>query len=238
MVLLFILTLVASFVIVRIGAIGFQLTGLEWSLAKFQALSCFTGTGFTTREAELVTGNKQRRQIATFLIILGHAGFVTMVATFAGSLMPAQAVTEKIQKPLLPFSIPPGLAPLVNLAILVIAVYVIYRVFSNRKYAGKLTKLLRNRIVKRELFKRVSFEELLVATGGYGISRVKVTQSAFGGMIGKGLSELQLRQKDITVLAIIRGEETIPNPTAKNKINLEDELICFGRLEDIKEKIC
>jgi len=236
MVLLFILTLAASFIIVRAGAIGFQLTGLEWSLAKFQSLSCFTGTGFTTRESELVMGNKQRRRIATVLIILGHAGFVTLVATFAGSLMPAQSVTEKIQKPLLPFSIPTSLAPLVNLGILVVAVYVIYRVFSNRKYVGKLTKLLRKRIVKRELFKRVSFEELLVATGGYGISRVNVSETS--SVIGKGLGELQLRQQGITVLAIIRGEETIPNPAAQNKLNADDEVICFGRLADIKERIC
>ena len=40
MLILFILTLIVSFIVVRIGAIAFQLTGLEWSLAKFQALSC------------------------------------------------------------------------------------------------------------------------------------------------------------------------------------------------------
>ena len=51
MLTLFILALISSFIVVRIGAIAFQLTGLEWSLAKFQALSCFSGTGFTTKEA-------------------------------------------------------------------------------------------------------------------------------------------------------------------------------------------
>ncbi len=51
---LFLVALIVSFVVVRIGAIAFQLTGLEWSLAKFHALSCFTGTGFTTHESELI----------------------------------------------------------------------------------------------------------------------------------------------------------------------------------------
>ena len=51
--MLFLVVVVASFIAVRIGAIAFQLTGLEWSLAKFQALSCFSGTGFTTKESEL-----------------------------------------------------------------------------------------------------------------------------------------------------------------------------------------
>jgi len=60
--ILFIAILIVSFIVVRIGAIAFELTGLEWSLAKFQALSCFTGTGFTTKEAELITGHPQRRR--------------------------------------------------------------------------------------------------------------------------------------------------------------------------------
>lgn len=51
---LFIFAILISFIVVRIGAVAFELTGLEWSIAKFQALSCFTGTGFTTRESELV----------------------------------------------------------------------------------------------------------------------------------------------------------------------------------------
>ena len=87
-VLLFIIMITISFVAVRIGAIAFQLTGLEWSLAKFQSLSCFTGTGFTTKEAELITGNPQRRRIASILMIMGNAGLVTMIATFANSLRP------------------------------------------------------------------------------------------------------------------------------------------------------
>jgi len=86
--LLFIIVIIVSFIVVRIGAIAFQLTGLEWSLAKFQALSCFTSTGFTTREAELITSDPRRRRIASVLIVLGHAGFVTMIATFANTIRP------------------------------------------------------------------------------------------------------------------------------------------------------
>ena len=79
-----------SFVVVRIGAIAFELTGLEWSLAKFQSLSCFTGTGFTTKEAELITGNPQRRKIASVLMVLGNAGLVILIASFVSSLVPGR----------------------------------------------------------------------------------------------------------------------------------------------------
>jgi len=236
MLILFILTLIVSFIVVRIGAIAFQLTGLEWSLAKFQALSCFSGTGFTTREAELITGNKQRRRIASVLIVLGNAGLIIMIATLAGSLFPQETILSKLSESFLPFAIPPLLVIWVNLAIIVVVVYAIYRVFTHEKLARKLTNALRKRIIKKEIFKPVSFEELLLATGGYGVSRVTVC--AGSPVLNKTLSRSDLRRHDITVLAIVRDEQTIPNPSANMKILLNDELICFGKLENIRNEIC
>ena len=167
--LLFISVLITSFIVVRIGAVAFELTGLEWSLAKFQALSCFTATGFTTKEAELITGNPQRRRIASVLIVLGHAGLVTMIATFANSLRPSA-----INIPGLPdFVSTAGVLQWINLAIIAVVIYVVYKVFTNTKFAKKLTEALRRHIAKREIVKPVSFEELLVATGGYGVSKLE-----------------------------------------------------------------
>ena len=235
MLILFIITLIVSFVVVRIGAIAFQLTGLEWSLAKFQALSCFSGTGFTTKEAELVTGNKLRRKIASVLIILGNAGLVIMIATLAGSLIPEETILSKLSESFLPFDIPSYLVRWVNLAVTVVLVYVIYRIFTYEKFVRKLTNFLRKRIIKKEIFQKVSFEELLLATGGYGVSRIAV--SAGSPVLNKTLAKSGLREQDIIVLATVRSGETIPNPAANMKILLGDELICFGKLENIKNRI-
>ncbi len=235
MLVLFILTLIVSFVVVRIGAIAFQLTGLEWSLAKFQALSCFSGTGFTTKESELITGDKQRRKIATVLIILGNAGLVIMIATLAGSLVPQKTILSKLSESFLPVDIPPDLVKWVNLAIIVAVVYGIYKVSTYEKFVRKMTTLLRKKLIKKELFQKVSFEELLLATGGYGISRITVDSGS--PVLNKTLAKSQLREYDIMVLATVRGGETIPNPTANMKILLGDELICFGKLENIRNRI-
>jgi len=232
---LFILTLIVSFVVVRIGAIAFQLTGLEWSLAKFQALSCFSGTGFTTKEAELVTGNKQRRKIATVLIILGNAGFVIMIATLAGSLVPQETILSRLSESFLPFDIPPYLVKWINLIIIVAVVYGIYRIFTHEKFVRKMTNILRKKIIKKEIFQKVSFEELLLATGGYGVSQIAV--NAGSPVLGKTLAKSGLREQDIMVLATVRGSETIPNPPANMKILLGDKLICFGKLENIRNRI-
>jgi len=235
MLILFILTLIVSFVVVRVGAIAFQLTGLEWSLAKFQALSCFSGTGFTTKEAELVTSNKQRRKIATILIILGNAGLVIMIATLAGSLVPQETILSKLSESFLPFNIPPDLVKWVNLIIIVAVVYGIYKVFTHEKFVRKMTNILRKKIIKKEIFQKVSFEELLLATGGYGVSQIAV--NAGSPVLGKTLAKSGLREQDIMVLATVRGSETIPNPPANMKILLGDKLICFGKLENIRNRI-
>ena len=230
--LLFIIVLIVSFVIVRIGAIAFQLTGLEWSLAKFQALSCFTATGFTTKEAELITSDLRRRRIASVLIVLGHAGFVTMVATFANTLRPR---ATKWSVPFLPAYVPPWLQPWISLVIIVGAIYVIYKVFTNSTFARRLTNILRNRIIKKEMIKSVSCEELTVATGGHGVSRIRVLED--NPILGKALSESDLRRDGIKVLAIVRADKTIPNPVADTKILSGDELICFGKLGSIRKKL-
>jgi len=233
--ILFILIIIVSFIIVRIGAVAFELTGLEWSLAKFQALSCFTGTGFTTKEAEMITGHPQRRRIASILIVLGHAGLVTLIATFANSLR-TDVVMSKVTIPFLHSVIPSSLRPWINLIIIVFAVYTTYKIFTNTKFAAKLTSLLRSHIVKKEIVKRVSFEELVIATGGYGVSSIEIGKNS--PVLDKSILESDLRSHDITILVIERKGETIPNPSANTKIILSDRLICFGKLDRIRKELC
>lgn len=48
-----IMVLVLAALIVKIAAVALNLTGLDEKTAFFQALSAFTGTGYTTQDAEL-----------------------------------------------------------------------------------------------------------------------------------------------------------------------------------------
>ena len=234
--ILFVVVMIIAFIIVRIGAIAFQLTGLEWSVAKFQALSCFTSTGFTTSEAELIVTNRQRRRIASILIVLGHAGLVTMIATLANSLRAQRIIQEKLTKPLLPVRIPEALVPWINLAVIGIVLYILYKVSTNSRFVKKLTNFLRRRIIRRELIQRVSFEELMLATGGYGVARIALCSGS--PVLNKTLSESALRSQDITVLAIKRDGKTTANPRANTELLLNDELLCFGKLENVRNRIC
>jgi len=234
--MLFIIVIIVSFIVVRIGAIAFQLTGLEWSLAKFQSLSCFTGTGFTTREAELITSDRQRRKIASVLMVLGNAGLVVLIATFANSLRPQQILEKRLIELILPFSVPEDILPWINLIVIALALLGIWSLFRNQNFRRRLTNFLRKRVIRKEFFTAASFEELLIATGGYGVSKIEIC--AGSPVLNKTLSESQLRRHDVTVLAITRDQRTMPNPPADTKILPGDQLICFGKLQNIRNRTC
>ena len=72
--------IVISFLIVRVGAVALELTGLPRGKARFQALSAFTGTGFTTRESEMIVNHHQRRKVVALLMVLGNIGIVSLIA--------------------------------------------------------------------------------------------------------------------------------------------------------------
>ena len=226
--ILFTLTLAISFIVVRVGAIAFQLTGLEWSLAKFQALSCFSGTGFTTREAELITGHPQRRKIASILMVLGNVGLVTMIATVANSLRPRVVGPSPWLN-----MIWGGLGPLVNLLIIAVAIYGTWRILSKGSAAKRLTDYLRSKVQASGMVESISFEELLISTGGYGVARAEVREGS--PVIGKTLAASGLRSRDITVLVVRKGDEAIPNPPAATCIECGDRLLCFGSFDRIRE---
>jgi hypothetical protein len=66
-----------SFLIVRAGSTALTLTGLDQKRARFQALSAYSGTGFTTKETEAVVNHPQRRHIIPWLIVTTTTSFST-----------------------------------------------------------------------------------------------------------------------------------------------------------------
>ncbi|MBC8377865.1 MAG: TrkA C-terminal domain-containing protein [Planctomycetes bacterium] len=233
-VMLFIIVLVASFVIVRVGAIAFQLTGLEWSLAKFQALSCFSGTGFTTREAELVTGHEHRRRIASVLMVLGNAGLVTLIATAASALNPKNTMLGWLSESYLPF-LPTPMVLWVNLVLITLAAFVVSKLFSNIKFMRSLTNYLRKKIIGRAFFKPVCFEEMSVFPDGYSLTRIRVDNGS--PLAGKSLAESVLKQSGIRIVALIADDQTLPDPDGQTPIKPGQELIAFGKSNAIRSMV-
>ncbi len=233
-IILFIIIILISFVVVRIGAIAFEITGMDWDQAKFQALSCFTGTGFTTREAEMVTVVPQRRRIATFLMILGNAGFVTLIAALVNTMRPSTFV-DAIEIPFIHRLIPVSLMPWIKLVFLLLMIFGIYKLLTSTRLSRRITIMLRERIIRRKIIKPTTLQEMLVGTEGYGVSTIEVDTRSH--MLNQSIKESDLKEHDIIILAVERKGAIIPNPAAETRILLRDKLICFGKLDNIRKEV-
>jgi len=91
------LVILISALIIKIGTIALRMTGIDRETAAFQALSAFSGTGFTTSEAENIVNHPRRRKVVKALMILGNAGIVTALAMLFLSLQGA-TVTNVLAK--------------------------------------------------------------------------------------------------------------------------------------------
>lgn len=79
---LFAILILVYWVISEIFTILFRFVGLPEEKARFQVTSLLTGTGFTTRESEMILSTKQRRRLARVLMLFGYVFNITVVSAF------------------------------------------------------------------------------------------------------------------------------------------------------------
>ena len=210
------LAILISFLFVRASAIALMMTGLEKRKARFQALSAFSGTGFTTKEAESVINHPRRRKIITLLMIMGNAGIVTIIVTATSSL----ATSQGYQLP-------------INILILIVGVFLIYKIATYRKFTRKWENFIEKKLIKSPAFEEASTEDLLHFLEGYGL--VKKIISTKSSLMGNSLAEGHLREKGVMVLGIERGKSWIPIPKANEIIQDGDNIIVYGPLNVLRD---
>lgn len=211
------ITIVISMLIVRAGAIALMMTGMSFDKAKFQALSAFSGTGFTTREAERVVNHQQRRKIITWLMILGNAGIVTVIVTATSS-----------------FANTKGLEIGLNVLILFFGIWLIYIMAKHSPLTRYWETFAQHQLAKMKLFDDDStVDELLHITEGYGVVRIQLLEHS--PFIDKPLSELNIGLEKSFILGIERGKEWRPAPRSNMKPQQGDYLVIYGQLEELAE---
>jgi ribosomal protein S6--L-glutamate ligase len=70
---------------------------------------------------------------------------------------------------------------------------------------------------------------------GYGVAEIHVPEGS--QYVGKAIRESGLREKDINVLTLYRGTTVIPNPRSDRQLEPGDRLLCFGKLELMRDLI-
>jgi ribosomal protein S6--L-glutamate ligase len=97
--------------------------------------------------------------------------------------------------------------------------------------AGAVVDYVANQVAFPELDVR---QRLSVSTG-YGVAEIHVREGS--QIIGRTIAESGLLERDIAVLTLTRGTHVIPNPWVSRVLEAEDRLLCFGKLEAMRDLV-
>jgi len=209
------IAILVSFIVVRIGGFALQLTGIEPDVARFQALSAFSGTGFTTREAERVVGNRTRRRIVTILIILGNAGMVTVIATLVASFTQVSGYAWFF----------------IRLAIIVGGIFGLYQLIIRSNVGQRIVDWLQRPVMNRILRVAPAVEEVFHVERDWAI--ILVTIKGSSNIIGLSVADITA-EEDIEVLAIDRAGTYLTRPNWNEKIMGGDRLLVYANRKSVK----
>ncbi len=209
------LAILVSFIIVRIGGFALQLTGIEPDVARFQALSAFSGTGFTTREAERVVGNKTRRRIVTILIILGNAGTVTVIATLVASFTQVEGYMWFF----------------IRLAIIIGGIFGLYQLIIRSNVGRQIPNWLKRPVMNRILREAPVVEEIFHVEKDLAISLIMIKGSSKS--IGLSVADINA-EGDIEILGIDRAGTYLNRPNWDERIVEGDKLLIYANRKTVK----
>jgi hypothetical protein len=186
------------------GSIALEATGMERSKALFQALSALSGTGFTTRAAEDIVEHPKRRRIVSWLIFFGCVGITAFL--FLMILYVRVGLTA------------PSMA-YIGIIAGIAAIFIIL------VWTGVI-RWISHGILK--LFGKTPVNvEILYKADEIGVGRIKINDKEKVGLtIGK------FSKRDLTVLAIERGDKVISSPKDTESIEAGDYLLCYGKVEE------
>ena len=215
-IILFAVIIFISLIVVRIGAVAFELTGLPWEQAKFQALSLFSNSGFTTKEAERITNHPARRKIATTLMTTGNAGLITLVGAFVSSLS-SQTTAYWLS----------------DLALLILIPLLIVWTFRTVRVRNWLRFKIKAFMEKHYQFESDLPEELLKLGKQYELARITIPKNS--PISGKSLKELHLKKNHLQILAIEKNHKFIPIPEGEEVLESGTQLVVYGKIRNLRE---
>ncbi len=228
--LLLILALMMSAVVTRIGAIALEITGLTPDQALFQASSAFSGTGFTTQEAELAVRLPQRRKIIRNLIRFGNAGIITTMATLVGTLVASPQLVASLDNQIILFGVTFS-KPILLLCALIFGVYAVQRFLSKPAVSRLIKEMVTQWLLHEHLVEPVMYEQVAICANGNGIVQLEICEK--NPMLNRTLAETGISGRNISVLNVTKAHESVAFPAPDYRIEQGDLLMLFGPLNSI-----
>jgi len=193
------------------------MTGLSRDAAQFQARSAFTGTGFTTTEAENVVNRPVRRRIVMWLMVARSAGLVTIIISLVLSFVGTEGRAAR----------------LVHLAWLVGGVICLWGIASSRFVDRHLNRAIEWALRRWTDLDPRDYYSLLNLSEGYNVRKLSIKQNDW--LAEKKLKDCRLTAEGVTVLGIYRNDGSyVGAPKADTDISPGDTLILYGRAKILR----
>jgi len=97
--------------------------------------------------------------------------------------------------------------------------------------AGSIIDYIANQVN----FPEIDLRQRLTVSRGYGVAEVHIPEGS--AYVGKSINDSKLREKDIIVLTLNRGTSVIPKPRPQRLLEAGDRLLCFGKLDLMRDLI-
>lgn len=217
--LLIILTL--SVIAVRVGAVALWLTGLPEYVARFQARSAFTTTGFTTPQASLVVNHPDRRRVISVLMVLGNAGIVSVMATVILSYVDFEASAETlIQEALW----------------LALAAAVFWVVGISNWGDRNMTRFIHWCLRARTRLDAERIESLLLLPNGYQVAAITVGEG--NEAASELFADVRAAGHQAIILGVLHSDDTYVSLPAEDAHALaSDRVVLYGRTRDLEASL-
>jgi ribosomal protein S6--L-glutamate ligase len=84
-------------------------------------------------------------------------------------------------------------------------------------------------------FPEIDIRQRLTVSKGYGVTEIYVPEGS--KYVGKSIKDSDLPEKEINVLTLYRANKVIPNPRTDRVLEPDDKLLCFGKMELMRDMI-
>lgn len=97
--------------------------------------------------------------------------------------------------------------------------------------AGVIIDYIANQVA----FPELDVRQRLTVSASYGVAELAIHEGA--DLLADGATVGALREQDITVLTLNRDTNVIPNPKDSQTLETDDRLLCFGRLDAMRNLV-
>ncbi|PZE22345.1 hypothetical protein [Paenibacillus xerothermodurans] len=200
--------------VLEIAASLLIISGLKKEIARFQAISMLTATGFTTKESELILRHPLRRSLAMFLILFGVFSLAVLIST----------ITSMMQQN---FKLPQLVTITSGLAILLLLV-------RTKKVNEALTRSFHRRLEQDFETHELPIAEVLYTSQDDLFTAVEIFEDS--DALGLSAHKMLTPEQDIELLLIERGNHKIRRQCKDMEIQEGDILLVYGSKSAIENK--